>query len=125
MAIRCWGEGSPAVIFEAGHPASGLDDYDSEPGFQRLVADLSAGEAGLRLRAGRNAAERAALPKRRRTVDDLVENLHELLPAADVETPYLLVGSSFGGLVVMHYAGRYRDDVAGIVLLDVPSAAPD
>lgn len=124
VAIRCWGEGSPTIVFEAGHPASGLDDYDAEPGFQQLVADLSQ-EKQVCVYARAGTPQSAPLPKRRRTVDDLVENVHELLPAADVEAPYLLVGSSFGGLVVMHYAGRYRDDVAGIVLLDVPSAAPD
>ena len=124
VAIRCWGEGSPPVVFEAGHPASGLDDYDAQPGFQRLVADLAqTNQVCVYARAGTPQSE--PLPKRRRSVDDLVENLHELLPTAGVEPPYLLVGSSFGGLVVMHYAGRYRDDVAGIVLLDVPSAAPD
>lgn len=36
----------------------------------------------------------------------------------------MLVGSSFGGLVVVHYAGRYRDDVVGLVLLDVPPPDP-
>ena len=118
VAIRCWGEGSPAIVFEAGHPASGLDDYDAEPGFQRLVADLSQEkQVCVYARAGTPQSE--PVPKRRRTVDDLVETLHELLPAAGVEAPYRSVGSSFGGLVVMHYAGRYRDDVAGIALLDV------
>ena len=124
VAIRCWGEGSPAVIFEAGHPASGLDDYDAEPGFQELVADLSQ-EKQVCVYARAGTAQSEPVPKRRRSVDDLTENLHELLPAAGVEPPYLLAGSSFGGLVVMHYAGRYRDEVAGIVQLDVPSAAPD
>jgi pimeloyl-ACP methyl ester carboxylesterase len=36
-----------------------------------------------------------------------------------------VVGQSFGGLPAVHYAGRYPDEVAGLVLLDVPPPDPN
>jgi len=44
--------------------------------------------------------------------------LHELLKAAKVDGPYLLVGQSIGGLLVRLYAERYSSKVKGIVLVD-------
>ena len=34
--------------------------------------------------------------------------------------PTSFVGSSGGGFIVSHYSGRYPDEVAGLVMLDVP-----
>ncbi|MCR2809057.1 MULTISPECIES: alpha/beta hydrolase [unclassified Microbacterium] len=64
-------------------------------------------------------------PDRARTVDDLADDLHTLLDAAEVSGPYLLVGSSSGGFDVYHYAGRFPDEVAGIVMDDVPAPKAD
>ncbi len=38
--------------------------------------------------------------------------------AAGIETPAVLVGHSYGGLVVRLYASTYPDQVSGIVLVD-------
>jgi pimeloyl-ACP methyl ester carboxylesterase len=54
-----------------------------------------------------------------RTVRQMVGDLHELLRAAKVPTPVVLVGKSFGGYPVLMYAATYPTDVAAIVLLDV------
>jgi hypothetical protein len=53
----------------------------------------------------------------------VIGDLDALLQAAEVGPPYVLVGSSFGGMVVTYYAATHPDDVVGVVLLDVP--APD
>ena len=50
---------------------------------------------------------------RRRTIDDLVSDLHGLLATAHVPAPYVLVGSSGGGLVDVQYAKVHPDQVAG------------
>ena len=55
--------------------------------------------------------------------DREVDDLHALLAAANVDGPYVLVGHSYGGMVVRVYAAAYPHDVAGLVLLD--SAHPD
>lgn len=72
-------------------------------------------------RAGWDGSDPA--PDEPRTADDVIDDLHNLLGAAEVVGPYVLVGSSFGGMVMTYYAATYSDDVVGMVLLDVP--APD
>jgi pimeloyl-ACP methyl ester carboxylesterase len=53
-----------------------------------------------------------------RTAGDIVTDLHALLQATAVPAPYVLVGHSFGGLVVRLYASAYPDEVFGLVLVD-------
>jgi pimeloyl-ACP methyl ester carboxylesterase len=53
-----------------------------------------------------------------RTVGRIAAELHELLSAAEVPPPYVLVGHSFGGLSIRAYASRHPDDVAGLVFVD-------
>jgi pimeloyl-ACP methyl ester carboxylesterase len=53
-----------------------------------------------------------------RTAADAVADLHALLAAADVPGPYVLVGHSFGGIVVRLFAATYPDQVVGLVLVD-------
>jgi len=53
-----------------------------------------------------------------RTAGEIVADLHALLAEADVPGPYVMVGHSFGGLVVRLYASTYPDDVVGLVLVD-------
>jgi pimeloyl-ACP methyl ester carboxylesterase len=48
----------------------------------------------------------------------MVTDLHGLLAAAAVPGPYVMVGHSFGGLVIRLYAATYPDDVVGLVLVD-------
>src|SRR6516165_6394459 len=56
-----------------------------------------------------------------RTVRDLVSELHGLLSAAQLPTPYVLVGHSLGGLIALLYARTYSSDVRGIVFVDALS----
>ncbi len=52
--------------------------------------------------------------------EDAIVEMHDLLAAADVAPPYVLVGASFGGNLAYLYANKYPDQVAGMVLLDSP-----
>jgi pimeloyl-ACP methyl ester carboxylesterase len=52
------------------------------------------------------------------TAQDAVKDLHALLGAAGLTRPYVLVGQSYGGLVVRFFASTYPDDVSGLVLVD-------
>ena len=47
-----------------------------------------------------------------------VSEVHTALKNAGVQGPYVLVGHSLGGLIARLYAGRYPDEVAGIVFVD-------
>ncbi len=58
-----------------------------------------------------------------RTSDANARELHDLLHAANLPAPYVLVGHSFGGLNVLAFTELYRRDVAGLVLVD--GTAPD
>lgn len=53
-----------------------------------------------------------------RTAAAMVADLKALLVAASESGPYVLVGHSFGGLVVRLFAATYPHDVAGLVLVD-------
>jgi pimeloyl-ACP methyl ester carboxylesterase len=55
-----------------------------------------------------------------RSVGDRAEELHALLFNADIPGPYLLVGHSYGGLVIRHFALRYPEETAGLILVDTP-----
>jgi len=56
--------------------------------------------------------------KSERTPTEIAAELRDLLHAAGIPPPYVLVGHSFGGLVVRRYALNYPDEVAGVVLVD-------
>lgn len=120
LAIMCWGDGSPIVFYDAGTTSSGIDTL------LQVRASLELAQT-TRLctydRAGLGRSDPA--PNRPRTIDDIVDDLHALLVAAELRPPYLFVGSSGGGGQVYHQAGRYPDEAAGIVLVDVPSPQPD
>jgi pimeloyl-ACP methyl ester carboxylesterase len=47
-----------------------------------------------------------------------VNEVHTALKNAGIPPPYVLVGHSLGALVARLYAGRYPDEVAGIVFVD-------
>ena len=66
-------------------------------------------------RAGRGASDAAVSP---RNPSEIVADLHALLHRAELAPPYVLVGHSFGGLLVRLFAQRHRDEVAGLVLVD-------
>jgi pimeloyl-ACP methyl ester carboxylesterase len=56
------------------------------------------------------------------TADHVVTRLHNLLGAAGIHPPYVLVGHSLGGLYVQMFARKYRNEVSGVVLLDSASS---
>ncbi len=72
----------------------------------------------IRYVEGTPLTDRTAPVPQPRTLQDLSAELHELLRAAAVPEPYLLVGHSMGGLLVQLYGQTYPDQVAGIVFVD-------
>ena len=121
LNLTCWGEGSPTVILEAGHPdGAGISDFGGRgAAFTRAIAEET--RVCAYGRAGWDGSDPA--PNEPRSADDVLHDLYNLLGAAGVDGPYVMAGSSFGGMVSTYYAATYPDDVAGVVLLDVP--APD
>ncbi len=109
LFLSCTGNGEPTIILEAGEavPSEAMD------------AVRAAYDSDLRVcsydRANQDQSGTAPTP---RTADDLTQDLHGLLAAAEVPGPYLLVGHSAGGLLVQAYAAAYPDEVAGVVALN-------
>lgn len=66
---------------------------------------------------------RSAAPTSPQHGDALVTQLRDTLQAAGLAPPWVLVGHSFGGLVVQLLARRSPADIAGVLLLE--ATAPD
>ena len=113
LSVACVGPtdtGRPTVIFE-----SGLGGDRGTWG--DVLTSLMMTDRGCSYdRAGLGLSQPAPKP---RTTNDQVDDLHALLAAAGLKPPYVFVGHSSGGWNVMVYGGRYPDDVAGVVMVDV------
>jgi pimeloyl-ACP methyl ester carboxylesterase len=57
-----------------------------------------------------------------RTIDTIVQELHHLLYETNFQGPYILVGHSFGGSLMLYYAMQYPEEVQGIILVDATHA---
>src|SRR5918998_4183603 len=109
MHINCIGEGGPTVILEAAN--LGMSAH-----WVRVQQQLAQTTRVCAYdRAGMGWSE--AGPERR-DARQISGELHTLLKGAGTEGPYVLVGHSYGGLYTQMYAGRYPEEVAGVVLLD-------
>jgi pimeloyl-ACP methyl ester carboxylesterase len=103
------GETGPHVILEAGIASTCLS--------WTLVQDRAAAFARVHSydRAGLGWSDPSSQP---RSLDQLVAELRDLLHAAAIPGPYILVAHSFGGLIAKHFAAQYPDEVTGLVLVD-------
>ena len=109
MHIDCTGEGSPAVILDSGLGDSYLSWEKVQPSIGKFTRVCSYDRAGL------GYSDPSSNP---RTSAAIATELHDLLRVAEVSPPYVLVGHSMGGYDVRLYASLYRNEVAGMVLVD-------
>lgn len=103
------GTGSPAVILEAGIAGSSLGWALVQPRIAAFTRVCSYDRAGL------GWSDAAIAPP---SVQQMFADLDAVLSVAGVPPPYVLVGHSFGGLLVRAYAHYKPENVAGLVLLD-------
>jgi pimeloyl-ACP methyl ester carboxylesterase len=107
----CSGRGRPAVLFESGIAASSLS-------WTRVLRDVAAFTRACAYdRAGLGWSESSGAA---RTATAMLGELRAVLDHAGGGRT-VLVGHSFGALLVCEYASRYPDETAGVVLLDPPS----
>ncbi len=107
--ISCTGQGSPTVIMD-----SALGDTSGDwVGVQPDVSTFT--RACVYDRAGLGKSDKGPAP---RTSEQMMNELHALLAAAGVQGPYVLVGGAEGGLNVQLFAKLYKNEVAGLVLVD-------
>jgi pimeloyl-ACP methyl ester carboxylesterase len=103
------GTGSPTVLFEAGIAATNLNWLHIQEPVSRFASTVSYDRGGL----GWSSPARTT-----RTPANIAAELHHLLERAAVKPPYILVGHSFGGLVMRRFALNYPEMVAGVVMVD-------
>jgi len=112
LHLDCTGTGrpgSPTVILEEGLAATSLGWSKVQPGVASFTRVCSYD------RAGYGWSDTGPLP---RTAGRMVRELHTLLARAGVAGPYVLVGHSYGGLIMQLYTYTHPQQVAGLVLVD-------
>jgi pimeloyl-ACP methyl ester carboxylesterase len=109
LHVRCEGAGTPAVILEAGIAASSLTWSRVQPAIAQVTRVCSYDRAGLAW------SESTSAP---RSMESIVSELRLLLERTAVPPPYVLVGHSFGGLIIRAYARSHPAEVAGLVFVD-------
>lgn len=107
--IHVTGQGTPAVVFEAAIGDFGLTWALVQPGVAQFTTAVSYDRAGL------GWSDSSSEPREGKV---MVEELREVLDAAAIPRPVVLVGHSFSGMLVRLYAYLYPDEVAGLVLVD-------
>jgi pimeloyl-ACP methyl ester carboxylesterase len=117
LNLRCYGTGSPAVVFENAHGA------DSAP-YENLARQVGAETSAC-------VYDRANLglsDPRSTTPDelDVDKDLTPLLAAAKVPPPCVFAGHVNGGPLALLHAAEHTGGVRGLVLLDAeyPGAVP-
>jgi pimeloyl-ACP methyl ester carboxylesterase len=104
----------PAVLFEAGLGCP-LDTWGwIQPEIARIAPTISYDRAGI------GGSDRGPRP---RSGQQILNELDQVLAQVGVPGPYVLVGHSFGGLLVRAFAARHPDAAAALVLAD--STHPD
>ena len=103
------GAGGPTVVFESGIAATNLNWFHIQEIVSRFTYTASYDRGGL----GWSSPNKTA-----RTPGNIAVELHAMLQGAGIKPPYILVGHSFGGLVMRRFALLYPDDVASVLLVD-------
>jgi len=118
LALVCWGDGSPTVLLETG--GANIEEWTGSGVVDELASFTRVCTYD---RAGTGASD--AAPNKRRDADDAVTEAHALLEAAHLGGPLVLLGRSFGGMIVTHYADVMPQDVIGVVVLDTPAPSAE
>lgn len=109
MHIYCTGQGAPAIVLETGLG----DDFTIWAKVQPALAKITRVCSYDRSGWGWSPA-RAGV----RDADTIAAELHQLLAAAGVQAPFVLMGHSIAGLYLRSYAAHYPAQLAGMVLVD-------
>ena len=113
MRVRTFGLSEvaqrPVVVFESG-AGTGMHAWS------RVLEDVSAFATVVAYdRAGIGGSDDDGQPPTPRHV---AQTLHAMLAALGVKPPYVLVGHSWGGLLIRMFAAIYPGEVAGMVYVD-------
>jgi pimeloyl-ACP methyl ester carboxylesterase len=116
--VQLWlhsrGQGSPTILLEGPGPAC-----DSRPwmAIQSWLAQETRTCRYDRAGTGKSSGTELQIP----SIPPRTQDLEKLLEAAPLEPPYLMVGYSLGGAIVLRYARQHLDRMAGLVLIESPA----
>ena len=116
--LNCTGEAKPnqpTIILEAGAGDFSVEWSLVQPSIAQFARVCSYD------RAGDGWSELGPHP---RTMRQLVYELHTLMERAGEKGPFLLIGQSFGGVVVRLYHMTYPNELAGMMLIDAGRLDP-
>ena len=110
LFLHCTGSAPGAIVILVAGGGGTTDDWDKlQPQVAAFAKVCSYDRAGL----GRSGA-----PDHPQSAAQIVTDLEDLLTAAHVLPPYILVGHSIGGVYVRRFDKLHDSQVAGIVLID-------
>jgi pimeloyl-ACP methyl ester carboxylesterase len=109
VEARIEGKGTPTVVFELGAAGGNLAYWRVQNAVARYARTVVYERAGL---------GRSSLGAEPRSAEVIARELHELLEVTGQTPPYVLVGHSYGGLLVRVFAHLYPVETAGLVLVD-------
>jgi pimeloyl-ACP methyl ester carboxylesterase len=109
MHLYCTGEGSPALIADAGLSNDSLIWGNVQPELSKITRVCSYDRAGF------GWSERRPDP---RDADRIVQELHGLLTEAGITGPIVLMGHSISGVYIRAYASHYPQNLSGLIFVD-------
>jgi pimeloyl-ACP methyl ester carboxylesterase len=109
MYLSQRGAGGPTVIFESGISATSLNWTHLQNSVSTFTRAIAYDRAGLGW---------SSPSPHERTPSNIVHELRILLERVGIPPPYILVGHSFGGVVVRHFAALHPAEVSGLILVD-------
>jgi pimeloyl-ACP methyl ester carboxylesterase len=109
LYLDCKGTGSPTIILESGLDGDVVTWKDVHPEVAKFTRVCRYDRAGLA------HSDYGPIP---RNAELTAQDLHTLLTKAGITPPYILVGHSFGGLLIRRYAFDFPDEVTGMIFVD-------
>ena len=112
LHIRCAGKGARTVVIENGFDEFSFDWITVQNDVAKFARVCSYDRAGYAW------SDPGPAP---RTFAQTNQELHDALKMLREQSPYVLVGHSFGGPIARSFAITYPKDVAGVVFVDAVS----
>lgn len=103
------GNGMPLVVIETGMGCSWYDWWE-------IIREIS--KRATVLTYHRSGYGESTYAKEDRSTRQIAEDLNKLLEKESINSRIILVGHSFGGLCVQHFASLFSEKVLGMVLID-------
>jgi pimeloyl-ACP methyl ester carboxylesterase len=109
MRMECTGSGSPTLVLDAGLGNDGLIWSAVQPALSQTTQVCSYDRAGM------GWSDPVPPP---RDADHIAAQLHDLLQAAGVTGPIVLMGHSIAGIYIRDYATHYPEQIKGLIFVD-------